>query len=81
MDIGVEISLYPLTEQYLGPIREIIGRLNADPRLRVVTSSLSTQIFGEYGLVMQTLERELREALTGGPRTVVFAKIVGPLED
>ncbi len=81
MDIGVEISLYPLTEQYLGPIREIIGRLNADPRLRVETNSMSTQVFGEYGLVMQTIERELRGALTGGQRTVVFAKFVGPLGD
>ncbi|HEX4025231.1 MAG TPA: YkoF family thiamine/hydroxymethylpyrimidine-binding protein [Steroidobacteraceae bacterium] len=81
MDIGVEISLYPLTEQYLGPIREIVARLNADQRLRVVTNSMSTQVFGEYELVMQTLARELRGALAGGQRTVLFAKFVGPLED
>jgi len=85
MDIGVEISLYPLTEQYLEPIRALIGRLNAEPRLRVVTNSLSTQVFGEYDLVMQTFERELRAALAaalaGGHRMVWFAKFVGPLGD
>jgi hypothetical protein len=80
MDIGVEISLYPLSEQYLGPIRALVARLNADERLRVVTSSMSTQVFGEYTLVMQTLERELRNAFESG-RSVVFAKFVGPLGD
>ena len=81
MDIGVEISLYPLSEQYLGPIRAIIARLNADERLRVVTNSMSTQVFGAYELVMQTLERVLRGAFESGHRSVLFAKFIGPLGD
>jgi len=85
MDIGVEISLYPLTQQYLTPIRSLIARLEAEPQLRVVTNSLSTQVFGEYDLVMRTLERELRvalaAALAAGQRVVWFAKFIGPLGD
>jgi len=81
MDVGVEISLYPLQEQPLPPIRALIERLNAVPGLRVVTNSLSTQLFGDYELLMQTLTRELRVALAGLPRGVVILKMVGPLAD
>ena len=48
MDIGVEISLYPLQQDYRAPIRALLERLAAQQQVRVVTSSLSTQIFGEY---------------------------------
>ena len=34
MDIGVEISLYPLRNDYIPPIRGFIDRLNADGRFR-----------------------------------------------
>ncbi|HWG77942.1 MAG TPA: YkoF family thiamine/hydroxymethylpyrimidine-binding protein [Steroidobacteraceae bacterium] len=79
MDVAVEISLYPLQQDYLPVIRSFIARLNAQQRLRVETSSLSTQIVGEYGLVMQLLSEGLREALGAAARSVVILKLVGPL--
>ena len=60
MDIGVEISLYPLHQDFIPPIQNFIDRLNADRRLRIITNSMSTQVFGDYDAVMQTLVRELR---------------------
>jgi uncharacterized protein YqgV (UPF0045/DUF77 family) len=78
MDIGVEISLYPLQQHFTGPILSFIERLRAESRLRVVSNSMSTQVFGEYGLVMQTLERALRTGFEQG--TAVFVlKVMGPL--
>jgi uncharacterized protein YqgV (UPF0045/DUF77 family) len=79
MDIGVELSLYPLNEQYLVPIKDFIARLNADARLRVVTNSMSTQLFGEYGAVMETLVREMRVSLQGNDKAVFVMKVLGPL--
>ena len=55
MKIGVEISLYPLTEDYIPPIRGFIDRLNADGRFKVVTNDMSTQVFGAYDDVMEAL--------------------------
>jgi hypothetical protein len=81
MDIGVEISFYPLQQQHLEPIRALIERLNAQAQVRVITNSLSTQLFGEYGLIMQTLTRELRVALADQQRAVVMIKLIGPLGD
>lgn len=82
MDVGVEISFYPLREQHLPAIRALIERLGAhsqERQLRVVTNSLSTQLFGDYEQVMQTLTRELRVALADQSRAVVVIKMVGPL--
>ena len=81
MNVALEISLYPLQQDYLPSIRAFIHRLSAEPRLRVETTSMSTQIVGEYELVMQLLSRELREALSRVPRTAVMMKLVGPLDD
>jgi hypothetical protein len=79
MDIGVEISLYPLHQQYLAPIGDFIARVNADGALRVVTNSMSTQIFGEYDAVMQRLLREVRTSFDGNDKAVFVLKILGPL--
>jgi uncharacterized protein YqgV (UPF0045/DUF77 family) len=79
MDIGVEISLYPLQQQYLAAIKDFIARVNAQGALRVETNSMSTQIFGEYDAVMQTLLRELRASFEGGDKAVFVLKILGPL--
>ena len=79
MDIGVEISLYPLHQEYIPPIQNFIDRLNAERRLRVVTNSMSTQVFGDYDVVMQTLVRELRATLAGNDKAVFVMKVLGPL--
>jgi hypothetical protein len=79
MDIGVEISLYPLHQQYIAPIQDFIDRLNAEPRLRVVTNSMSTQVFGDYEVVMPTLVRELRATFESNDKAVFVMKVLGPL--
>ena len=79
MDIGVEISLYPLHQDFIPPIQNLIDRLNADQRLRIVTNSMSTQLFGDYDLVMQRLVRELGVTLEGNHKVVFVMKVLGPL--
>ena len=83
MDIGVEISLYPLQREFAPLIREFLARLNADPGLRVVTNSMSTQVFGTYEAVMEALRRELRPTLAllgaAGDKAVFVMKVLGPL--
>src|ERR1700730_6447960 len=83
MDIGVEISLYPLRSDFVPAIRAFIARLNDDPRLKVVTNSLSTQVFGAYEEVMEALRRELRTTFQslekGSDKAVFVMKVLGPL--
>jgi len=79
MDIAVELSLYPLNAQYIPPIKDFIDRLNADARLKVVTNSLSTQVFGPYDVVFDALTRELRVTFENNHKAVFVMKVLGPL--
>ena len=83
MDIGVEISLYPLRADFVPCITEFLGRLREHRTLRVTTNSMSTQLFGSYEEVMETLRSELRatfEALSDRADKAVFVmKVIGPL--
>jgi uncharacterized protein YqgV (UPF0045/DUF77 family) len=85
MDIGVEISLYPLKAQFIPLIHEFLERLSADGRFRVVSNSMSTQVFGQYEDVFDALRRELRttfEHLEPESGKAVFVmKVFGPLFD
>ena len=83
MDIGVEISLYPLKADFVPAIHEFLERLNRAAGLRIVTNSMSTQVFGPYDAVMQVLREELRttfESLADAQDKAVFVmKVLGPL--
>ena len=79
MDIGVEISLYPLDAQFIPPIQGFIDRLNVDGRFKVITNSMSTQVFGRYEDVFEVLVREIRETFTQNDKAVFVMKVLGPL--
>ena len=79
MDIGVEISLYPLCDEYLGPIRQFIARLNTEPGLRVVTNSMSTQVFGPLEQLLPMLNREIARTFAEQRKAVFVVKVLGPL--
>jgi hypothetical protein len=83
MDIGVEISLYPLQADFAPVIHDFISRLGADARFRVVSNSMSTQVFGPYDEVLEALRRELHATLTGlettSGKAVFVMKVIGPL--
>lgn len=76
MRITAELSLYPLTENYVAPIRDFIARLKTYPELDVATNATSTQIVGEHSYVFEVLSKET--AITFGKGQNVFViKILG----
>jgi uncharacterized protein YqgV (UPF0045/DUF77 family) len=79
MEIGVEISLYPLDANFIPPIQDFIDRLNLGKRLKVVTNSMSTQVFGEYDAVFGVLVREMRATFENNAKAVFVMKVLGPL--
>jgi uncharacterized protein YqgV (UPF0045/DUF77 family) len=78
MDIGIEISLYPLTAEFIPPIEDFIARLNRDQRFKVHTNSMSTQIFGPYEILFETLTREMRVTFERAGKAVFVMKVLGP---
>jgi uncharacterized protein YqgV (UPF0045/DUF77 family) len=79
MDIGIEISLYPLNANYIPPIQDFIDRLNAAGRFKVITNSMSTQVFGSYDDVFNVLVKEIRTTFEHNEKAVFVMKVLGPL--
>lgn len=59
MRISVEISMYPLAENYIEPIKGFIEAINSDPEITVTTNKMSTQLRGEHSKIMPLLTDEM----------------------
>ena len=77
MHVAVEMSLYPLTGEFIPPILDFIERLKAHPGLNVVVNSMSTQVSGDYGAVFDALRAEIAPCLSAPHRAVLVMKVLG----
>jgi uncharacterized protein YqgV (UPF0045/DUF77 family) len=77
MHVAVELSLYPLTGEFIPPILDFIERLRKHPGLDVVTNSMSTQVSGDYERVFDALRAEVRASLSEPHRAVFVMKVLG----
>ena len=77
MHVAVELSLYPLTGEFVPPIVDFIERLKSRPGLSVATNSMSTQVSGDYDRVFEALRAEIRTSLSGPHRAVFVMKVLG----
>lgn len=76
MQVMVEISLYPLAENYIAPIKSFIERINTYDELNVDTSSTSTQISGEYQTVVKILGDEMQRTHEEVGQAIFVAKFL-----
>ncbi|MDC8831657.1 YkoF family thiamine/hydroxymethylpyrimidine-binding protein [Alteromonas gilva] len=76
MQVMVELSLYPLVNEFIPPIKAFIERLNNYPRLTVTTCSTSTQVHGDYSEVMQILGAEMQRTHEEVGQAVFVAKFL-----
>ena len=76
MQIAVDISLYPLDENFIPPIKNVIERLGKYPGIQVEYNRMSTQLRGEYDVVMPALTAEMRTTFTDVPKAVFAIKIL-----
>jgi uncharacterized protein YqgV (UPF0045/DUF77 family) len=80
MQSAVEISMYPLAGDYRPLIQAFIDRLNTYPELKVVTNTLSTQIWGPLERVMSVLALEMERSAANGPQPIFVMKVLPGLE-
>jgi len=76
MRAAVEISMYPLAQDYRARIRAFIDRIKDDPALLVRTNTLSTQLWGELDHVMGVLTREMSASAAEGAQLVFVLKVL-----
>lgn len=77
MEVSVDISMYPLQQEFEAPILAFIDQLEKEPSVEVVRNELSTQVHGEYKTIMALLEKEIFSVFTEIPNSIFVLKFVG----
>lgn len=75
MIISVELSYYPLHEEYKKPILHFIDDLKQNKNLTVRTNTMATQVFGEFEEVMATITDSIKNAFAL-PHSVFVMKVI-----
>jgi uncharacterized protein YqgV (UPF0045/DUF77 family) len=84
MQITVEISLYPLAQDYEHHIIDFIQRLKSHDDILVRSNAMSTYIQGNFDVVWEILRQELKETFKSGVPVSNVLKIIPrmlPLSD
>ena len=76
MRASAELSMYPLDENYGNTILDFIHRLKAYKELEIKTNSMSTQVFGDYDFLMDTLKKEMKISFENQEAIVMVMKVV-----
>jgi uncharacterized protein YqgV (UPF0045/DUF77 family) len=73
---SVEISMYPLKEDYKPSIITFIKNLRKYPLVKLNTNGMSTQVFGEYKMVMNALNTEMEKTFLNKNLVVFNLKVI-----
>lgn len=76
MIASLDISMYPLHQEYKQPILDFIDRLRQYEELDVRVNNLSTQVFGEYDRLLEILRMEMKKSFEEESALVMVLKIV-----
>ena len=76
MIITVEISMYPLQDNYVDLIKDFIDRLNQYDDLKITTSATATMVIGEYDHVMKSLGELIEWSYETHGKSVFIAKFL-----
>jgi uncharacterized protein YqgV (UPF0045/DUF77 family) len=76
MKVSIEISLYPLDQNYIPPIQDFIDRLNSYAELKVVENTMSTQVYGDYEKVLSIVNKEMQCTHKATPKAAFVMKVL-----
>lgn len=75
MRVSIDISMYPLHEEFEKPIIGFI-KLLRESEFHIEENGLSTQVFGEYSDIMEFLNLNIHRTLLNEKNCVFVLKIV-----
>jgi len=76
MRVGVEITMYALEDDYLNRVTKFLERINTYDAVEIVTNNMSTRIFGEYDVVMNLLNQEIKSDFEQGGKISFVMKVL-----
>ncbi len=75
MKISVELTLTPLQNDFESPIISFITTLR-NSSFKTIETPLSTQIYGDYSLLMTFLTEEIQAVFSDSEHILIHMKIV-----
>ena len=76
MEITVDISLYPLDQDYKSKIKDFILELRTHAGIQLITNQMSTQVRGEFDAVMSAVNSCMKQSMAAGKRSVFITKCI-----
>jgi uncharacterized protein YqgV (UPF0045/DUF77 family) len=76
MKTAIEISLYPLQDNYIEIIKWFIHRFDGYPNVERLTNGMSTQLQGPHEEIMALLSTEMKAAYQQWGRSVFVCKFI-----
>lgn len=76
MKMTVEISMYPIRDDYLPPIDAFIELINQKPDLEIETTPTATRIIGEYEHLMDCLKDTMAASYEQHGTSVFVTKFI-----
>ncbi|MFP5470353.1 MAG: YkoF family thiamine/hydroxymethylpyrimidine-binding protein [Bacteroidia bacterium] len=76
MKTTIEISNYPLSEDYIPKIQDFIDRCNKHKDVLIKTNATSTHIVGDYDVVMHLLKDEIKTSFEKYGKAIFVVKIL-----
>ena len=76
MQISVELSCYPLADEYIVMIREFIEKINQHPEITAITNTMSTQLFGDSETLMPLLSKAMESSWQEDGKAVFVCKFI-----
>ena len=74
MQISVELSCYPLAEEFIPVIKSFIDKINQHSEITAITNTMSTQLFGEFDDVMKVVTEIIGYSFNTYGKQVFVAK-------
>jgi uncharacterized protein YqgV (UPF0045/DUF77 family) len=76
MKTTIEISKYPLSEDYEARVLDFIERLNKYSNITIKTNATSTHIVGLYDEVMPILQKEMKFSFEKYGKAIFVIKVL-----
>lgn len=75
MKTSVDISYYPINDEFIPHVLDFIDRISRYDNIAVQRNGMSTQVFGEYFEVMEMLTKEIHQSFEL-PHSVFILKVI-----
>lgn len=76
MQVSVELTMYPLQEEFIPKILAFIEKLNQEDDLKIQTFPTATIICGDYDKVMDCIKETIRWSTETQGKAVFLTKIL-----